>query len=89
MTMTKKQYNELQRLRHQEETFVFMMLVVKPEDVPVRTLYQEGYFGKVAHKRFIQILTKLHKNGLYQYKVLIDFGWAVTDNKELLTDNKG
>jgi hypothetical protein len=81
--MNKQLYNELQRLRRQEETYVFLMLVVKPEFRSIEDLYEAGYFGSISRKRMVQTLHKLHKSGLYRYHKNIWWGWAITDETKL------
>ena len=81
--MKKKTYNELQRLRRQEEVFIFMMLVVKPEFRDLEFLHENGYFGTISKRRMEKILHKLHREGLYRYHKNIWWGWAITDDPEL------
>lgn len=77
--MTNQQYQELIRLRRQEETFVYMSLFIKPTVGTVRELYEHGYFGKIPKNRFFYLLKKFKKAGVYDYEKNIDLGWLVVE----------
>jgi len=72
--MDKQMYHELQRLRRQEESFIFTMLALGRKNATPRELHELGVFGNISKNRFHYILRKFADLNIYHYISNIDYG---------------